>query len=96
MSERAFLIEFSDGATIILVQVICSTKFFGRLIIMKELFKALGQAALGDKFEDLKRLKAVRDEYRTFSDQKLIDICRHDAGIKRRVAVFVLKERRRT
>ena len=62
---------------------------------MKELFKVLGQAALGDKFADLKRLKAVRDEYRTFDDQKLIEICRHDAGIKRRAAIFVLKERRR-
>ena len=62
---------------------------------MKELFKVLGQAALGDKFADLKRLKAVRDEFRRFDDQKLIDICRHDAGIKRRVAVFVLQERRR-
>lgn len=62
---------------------------------MKELFKVLGQAALGDKFADLKRLKAVRDEFRGLDDQKLIEICRHDAGIKRRVAVFVLKERRR-
>ena len=61
---------------------------------MKELFKILGQAALGDKFEDLKRLKAVRDEFRSFDDQKLIDICKHDDGVTRRVAVSVLKERR--
>ena len=61
---------------------------------MKELFKALGQAALGDKLEELKRLKAMRDEFRGIDDQKLMDICKHDAGIKRRVAISVLKERR--
>ena len=61
---------------------------------MKELFKALGQAALGDKLEELKRLKAMRDEFRGFDDQKLMDICKHDDGIKRRVAISVLKERR--
>lgn len=61
---------------------------------MKELFKTLGQAMLGDKLENLKRLKAMRDEFRGYSDEKLMDICKHDAGIKRRVAVKVLSERR--
>ena len=61
---------------------------------MKELYKFLGKALLGDRLENLNRLKAMRDEFRTFDDQKLIDISRHDDGIKRRVAVSVLKERR--
>ena len=61
---------------------------------MKELVKFLGQALLGGRMKEFNRLKAMRDEFRTFDDQKLIDICRHDAGIKRRVAVSVLKERR--
>ena len=61
---------------------------------MKELLKIFGQALLGDKFADLKRLKAMRDEFRGYSDQKLIDICRHNDGVTRRIAVSVLKERR--
>ena len=61
---------------------------------MKELVKFLGQALLGGRMKEFNRLKAMRDEFRNFDDQKLIDICRHNAGVKRRIAVSVLKERR--
>ena len=76
--------KFSIFATIILSEA----------IHMKELVKFLGQAMLGDRMKKLNRLKALRDEYRTFDEQKLMDICKHDAGIKRTVAISVLKERR--
>lgn len=69
-------------------------EIFREAIRMKELLKIFGQALLGDKFADLKRLKAMRDEFRGYSDQKLIDICRHNDGVTRRIAVSVLKERR--
>lgn len=61
---------------------------------MKELVKFLGQALLGGRMKEFNRLKAMRDEFRNFDDQKLIDICRHNDGVTRRIAVSVLKERR--
>ena len=86
--------KFSCAATIILSE----TRFdeiFREAIHMKDLLKIFGQALLGGRMKEFNRLKAMRDEFRGYSDQKLIDICRYNDGVKRRVAVFVLQERRR-
>jgi len=49
----------------------------------------MGQAALNK----MERMKELRDEFRTYDDDRLIAIYRHDSGTRKQVAAAVLKER---
>ena len=54
-----------------------------------DLLENLGSTAL-DKME---RMKELRDEFRTYDDDKLIAIYKRESGTRKRVAAAVLKER---
>lgn len=54
-----------------------------------DILGSLGKAAL-DKAE---RMKEMRDEFRTYDDEKLKAIYRHGIGSEKRVAAAVLRER---
>ena len=60
---------------------------------LKEMYETFGNALLGDKMKDLERMKAMRDEFRTYDNEKLISLFKDGNDLQKRIAASVLKER---
>ena len=60
---------------------------------LKEMYQTFGNALLGDKLKDLERMKAMREEFRRYDNEKLISLFKDGNDVQRRIAAAVLKER---
>ena len=60
---------------------------------IKDMYETLGNALLGDKLKDLERMKAMRDEFRNYDNEKLISLYKNGNDLQKRIAAAVLKER---
>ena len=60
---------------------------------LKEMYQTFGNALLGDKMKELERMKAMRDEFRNYDNEKLISLFKNGNELQRRIAAAVLKER---
>ncbi|MBR4642693.1 MAG: hypothetical protein IKO74_08265 [Selenomonadaceae bacterium] len=60
---------------------------------LKEMYETFGNALLGDKMKNLERMKEMRDEFRTYDNEKLIDLYKNGNDLQKRIAAAVLKER---
>ena len=60
---------------------------------LKDVYETFGNALLGDKMKELERMKAMRDEFRNYDNEKLISLFKNGNDIQRRIAAAVLKER---
>ena len=60
---------------------------------LKEMYETFGNALLGDKMKNLERMKEMRDEFRTYDNEKLIALYKNGNDLQKRIAAAVLKER---
>ncbi len=60
---------------------------------LKEMYQTFGNALLGDKMKELERMKAMREEFRNYDNEKLISLFKNGNDLQRRIAAAVLKER---
>ena len=60
---------------------------------LKDMYETFGNALLGDKMKDLERMKAMRNEFRAYDNEKLISLYKNGNDLQRRIAAAVLKER---
>ena len=60
---------------------------------LKDVYETFGNALLGDKMKELERMKAMRDEFRNYDNEKLISLFKNGNELQRRIAAAVLKER---
>ena len=60
---------------------------------LKEMYETFGNALLGDKMKNLERMKAMRNEFRAYDNEKLIALYKNGNDLQKRIAAAVLKER---
>ena len=60
---------------------------------LKDMYETFGNALLGDKMKNLERMKEMRDEFRTYDNEKLIALYKNGNDLQKRIAAAVLKER---
>ena len=63
---------------------------------LKEMYQTFGNALLGDKMKELERMKAMRDEFRNYDNEKLLSLYKDGNDLQKRIAAAVLKERSHT
>ena len=60
---------------------------------IKEMYQTFGNALLGDKMKELERMKAMREEFLNYDNEKLISFYKNGDDMQKRIAAAVLKER---